>query len=67
MATVEGQRVVVEVKTVVGDAEPLDEFDAAKAHRTRRAAAEISAGRVDLIGVRLSEAAVEVRWVPDID
>lgn len=63
----EGDRVAVEVKTVSGDAEPLDAYDRAKHDQVRDLAAIAGCDRVDVVGVRVSEVGVEIRWLPAVD
>ncbi len=63
----DGLRVAVEVKTVSGDTEPLDAFDPAKLRRVSAAAAAARCDRVDLIGVKVSDAVAEIRWLPAVD
>lgn len=58
-----GRRIVVEVRTVSGPANPLHAFDHGKRSRVSRFARQIGARRVDLMAVRLDTDAAEVRWV----
>lgn len=67
VVTIGGSRVAVEVKTVRGDAEPLDGFDVAKQRQVWELASAAGCHRVDVIGVRVSEAVAEIRWLPAID
>lgn len=62
----DGQRVAVEVKTAAGSSDALDAFDEAKEAQVRRLAAAARCSRVDLIGVRVSAAGAEIRWVPAV-
>lgn len=57
--------VAVEVKTVTGGADPFDALDDQKMRRFRRAVAgyQCPIVGIDAIGVRLSRAGVEVRWL----
>lgn len=59
------QRVLVEVRTVTGEKDPLVAFDRSKAIQVRRLAGVIRAGRVDLVAIRLTDEAAEIRWVPE--
>lgn len=63
VATEGHQRVVVEVRTITGEGDPLAAFDHAKAARVRRLAAVLGADRVDLVAIRLTAEGVELRWV----
>lgn len=62
----DGIRVAVEVKTSTGSDDPLDAFDDAKEDQVRLLATEAGCHRVDVVGVRFSDAGAEVRWVPDV-
>lgn len=64
---IDNARVAVEVKTVSGNADPLDAFDHAKRHQVSELAMDARCDRIDLIGIRVSEALAEVRWLPAID
>lgn len=59
-----GTRVVVEVRTITGAADPVDAIDPAKRRRVRRLAGRVGAGRTDFLGVRLGDRDVVVHWVP---
>jgi Holliday junction resolvase-like predicted endonuclease len=59
-----GQRVVVEVRTVTGEGDPIDAVGHSKRRRVRRLAGSIGAARVDFVGVRLGVDDVLVHWVP---
>ena len=56
------QRVVVEVRTITGDHEPLAAFDAAKADQVSHLARRLGADRVDVVAIRLGSDAAEIRW-----
>ncbi len=56
-------RVVVEVRTITGNHEPLEAYDSVKAAQVSRLAARVGADRVDLVAIRLSRRAAELRWV----
>ena len=58
-----GERVVVEVRTITGDGEPLDAFGPAKAAQVATLARQIGARRVDLMAIHLGTDAAEIRWV----
>ena len=60
-------RVVVEVRTITGTADPVDAIGHAKRLQVRRLAGQLGAGRVDFLGVRLSHGDVAVHWVPGCD
>lgn len=58
--------VVVEVRTVSGPADPLDAFGAAKANQVASLAGRLGADRVDLVALRLTSDAAEMRWVRSV-
>lgn len=58
-----GHRVVVEVRSVTGRADPLGAFGFDKASRVSRLAGRVGAHRVDLVAVHLDDDAAELRWV----
>ena len=65
LLAVDGEaRVVVEVRAVTGDGDPIDAVDPAKRRRVRGLAREVGATRVDFVGVRFSPEDVMVHWVP---
>jgi putative endonuclease len=59
-----GRRVVVEVRTITGDADPIDAVRVAKRRRVRHLAGAVRAGRVDFVGVGLRPDHVLIHWVP---
>jgi putative endonuclease len=59
-----GTRVVVEVRTITGAADPVDAIDPTKRRRVRWLAGRVGAGRTDFLGVRLGDRDVVVHWVP---
>jgi putative endonuclease len=59
-----GQRVVVEVRTVTGDGDPIDAIGPAKRRRVRALAGAVGGSRVDFVGVRLGVDDIVVHWVP---
>ncbi len=64
----DGRRVAVEVKTVVGeDLDPADAFTPAKASQVLRLAGRLHPPirRVDLVAVRLGPRGVVIRWMVD--
>ena len=63
LAVDRGQRVVVEVRTTTGEADPLAAFGPVKAAQVARLTRRIRAHRVDLIAIHLGEDAAEIRWV----
>lgn len=63
VATDGRSRVVVEVRTITGDGEPLDAYGPVKANKVGRLARILRADRVDLVAVRLCREAAELRWV----
>lgn len=63
VATDGRRRVVVEVRTITGDGEPLYAYGPVKASKVGRLARILRADRVDLVAVRLGREAAEVRWV----
>jgi putative endonuclease len=61
-----GRRVAVEVKTAIGEVDPIHQFDDAKAHQVRALAAHLRIPRVDYVGVAVSSRHALVRWLPGI-
>lgn len=55
--------VAVEVRTTTGLDDPIDAIDRAKRRRVMRLAGALGAGRVDFLGIRLGEEAVDFHWV----
>jgi len=67
LVEIEGELVVVEVKTGAGrGTRPWENYDDEKAARIRRAARAISARRIDLIAVELTVAGATIRWLPGV-
>lgn len=62
----ERTRVVVEVRTVTGSGDAIDAVGNDKRDHVGALAARAGAQRVDLVGIRLGAAAIEVHWVPGI-
>jgi Holliday junction resolvase-like predicted endonuclease len=56
--------VVVEVRTITGDGDPLDAVDATKRRRVSSLARRVGARRVDFLGVALRPDAVVFHWLP---
>jgi Holliday junction resolvase-like predicted endonuclease len=59
----------VEVKTIIPKApgdDPLDHFTSAKARQVRKLAGDLDppVRRVDVVGIAVGPAGVEVRWLP---
>jgi Holliday junction resolvase-like predicted endonuclease len=71
LAIAEGERTVVEVRSVNADPDrgplppphPLDAFDRAKAQQVRRLANALRCPRVDLVAVRIHRSGVDLHWV----
>ena len=59
-----GVRVVVEVRTITGGADPIDAVGPGKRRRVRQLAGRLRAGRVDYVGIRIGGEDVVVHWVP---
>jgi putative endonuclease len=57
------EKVAVEVRSITGPSDPLEAFDDAKATQVGRLAGLAGAHRVDLVAVRISPEAAEIRWV----
>jgi Holliday junction resolvase-like predicted endonuclease len=71
VGTIDGERVVVEVKTLIAGAgadDPIVHFDAVKRARVRTAALglEPKVYRVDLVTVVIRPDWVDVRWLPRV-
>jgi putative endonuclease len=58
-------RVVVEVRTIRGEADPIDAVNEAKRIQVARLARRAGATRVDLLGIRLDQDGCDLHWVPD--
>lgn len=68
LASIEGVRVAVEVKTRTRNVDdPSEAFTPAKAAMVRRTAAQLDppALRVDLVTVVVDESGVALRWIPE--
>jgi len=61
-----GTRIAVEVKSGIGQSDPVHHFDDAKAAQVRSLAVGRSAYRVDYIGVAFTRAGALVRWLPAV-
>jgi putative endonuclease len=59
-----GAKVVVEVRTITSEGDPIDAVGPSKRRRVRALAGAVGAARVDFIGVRLGVDDVLVHWVP---
>jgi putative endonuclease len=64
LATDQGERVVVEVRTITSDADPIDAVGPMKRRRVRNLAGRVGAERVDFVGVRLDRQGAVIHWVP---
>lgn len=69
VCTIDGERVAVEIKTLMagpGGDDPIIHFDATKRARVRAAALRLEpkAYRVDLVTVVIRPDRVDVRWLP---
>ena len=58
------QRVVVEVRAITADRDPIDAIGSAKRRRVTRLARAVGASRVDFLGIRIGPDDVVVHWVP---
>ena len=56
--------VVIEVRTITGEGDPLDAVDTTKRRRVTWLAGRLGAGRIDFLGVALRPEAVELHWLP---
>ena len=59
-----GQRVVVEVRAITADRDPIDAIGPGKRRRVSRLAGVVGASRVDFLGIRIGPDDVVVHWVP---
>ena len=59
-----GSRVIIEVRAITGDGDPIDAVGTAKRDHVRRLGGGIGASRVDFVGVGFRSWGVEVHWVP---
>ncbi len=68
LVELDGLRIAVEVKTIVGAGDPLGRIDAHKRDVVYRSAAALDGriDRVDAIGVELFDDHVAIRWVPSL-
>jgi putative endonuclease len=64
LATDRGEKVVVEVRTITAEGDPIDAVSPSKRRRVRSLARAAGAARVDFVGVRLGADDVLVHWVP---
>ena len=67
LAVDHGRRVVVEVRTITGEGDPIDAVGPSKRRRVAQLAGAIGGARVDFVGVRLGADEVLVHWVPGCD
>lgn len=58
------EKVVVEVRAITGDTDPIDAVGATKRRRVQRLAGRMGADRADFLGIRFAERDVVVHWVP---
>lgn len=63
VATDRGTSLVVEVRTSKRGDDPIDAVGPEKRRRVKRLAAAFGVSRVDLIGIRVTDAGVDVHWV----
>jgi Holliday junction resolvase-like predicted endonuclease len=59
-----GQRVVIEVRAITSDRDPIDAIGPGKRRRVSRLAGAVGAARVDFLGIRFGPDDVVVHWVP---
>jgi len=59
-----GQRVVVEVRAITADRDPIDAIGPGKRRHVKRLAGAAGASRVDFLGVRIGSDDVVIHWVP---
>ena len=67
LAVIDGNRSVVEIRSVRQGREwidPMSAFDVAKARQVRGLASQVGAGRVDLVTVSFSPGGVDLHWLP---
>jgi len=67
LALIDGNRSVVEVRSVRqgrDSIDPISAFDAAKSRQVRDLAARVGARRVDLVTVSFSQGGVDLHWLP---
>jgi Holliday junction resolvase-like predicted endonuclease len=57
-------RVVVEVRTVTGNGDPIDAVDESKRRQVRSLAGKLGAARLDFVGVGFGPDGVVIHWVP---
>ena len=58
------QRVVVEVRAITADRDPIDAIGSDKRRRVTRLAGVVGASRIDFLGIRIGPRDVVVHWVP---
>ncbi|MGH8911640.1 MAG: YraN family protein [Acidimicrobiia bacterium] len=63
LAVDHGRRLVVEVRTITGNGDPIEAYGPVKEAQVGRLARMIGAERVDLMAIRLKAEAAEIRWV----
>ena len=59
-----GNQLLVEVRTRRSEVPPIEAFDHAKRERLRRLSREFGVGRVDLVAVAIGDRFVTVHWIP---
>lgn len=64
IATDRDARVVVEVRTITAEGDPIDAVGTGKRRRVRALGGVVGAARVDFVGVRVGPEDVLVHWVP---
>jgi Holliday junction resolvase-like predicted endonuclease len=57
-------RVVIEVRTVTGESDPIDAVPDRKRRRVRGLAGAAGGARVDVVGVGLRSWGAEIHWLP---
>ena len=58
------QRVVVEVRAITANRDPIDAIGPGKRRHVKRLAGAAGASRVDFLGVRIGPDDVVIHWVP---
>ena len=67
LALIDGIRSVVEIRSVRQGREwidPISAFDVGKYRQVRSLAAQVGAGRVDLVTVSFSPSGIDLHWLP---
>ncbi|MGA7226754.1 MAG: YraN family protein [Acidimicrobiia bacterium] len=60
-----GAPVVVEVRAITAEGDPIDAIGSEKREQVRRLARHLGSGRVDMVGIAIRPSHIVFHWVPD--